>query len=189
MVKLSTTRDHGYVWSWPGGTTHQTSSVTLLSFSLILIRGNPRASWWLSTNWKLNALEIGSLWLMEIPPFFLKVRNKNLYYRWVPLIHCAVTMLSDIVLQKKNSTVIFSSLEAKPYLCGKHEPKDAMFTVSSSLIVNFQSDASENDDGFELYITRFHLGNLQIKTILKCVGFCSLDLTILMVYCWCNSIP
>lgn len=46
-----------------------------------------------------------------------------------------------------------------PYLCGKHEPKDAMFTVSSSLFVNFQSDASKNDDGFELYITRFHLGN------------------------------
>lgn len=47
---------------------------------------------------------------------------------------------------------------AMPYLCGKHKPKDAMFTVSSSLIVNFQSDASKNDDGFELYITRFHLG-------------------------------
>lgn len=61
-----------------------------------------------------------------------------------------------LTLVDGNTSVLLK--EAKPYLCGKHEPKDAMFTVSSSLIVNFQSDASENDDGFELYITRFHLG-------------------------------
>ncbi|XP_062588033.1 uncharacterized protein LOC134249703 isoform X2 [Saccostrea cucullata] len=44
------------------------------------------------------------------------------------------------------------------YYCGKHEPEQAMYTVASQLIVNFESDAFRNDDGFELYITRFHLG-------------------------------
>ncbi|XP_061183457.1 uncharacterized protein LOC133191736 [Saccostrea echinata] len=44
------------------------------------------------------------------------------------------------------------------YFCGKHEPEQAMYTVASQLTVNFESDASRNDDGFELYITRFHLG-------------------------------
>lgn len=54
-----------------------------------------------------------------------------------------------------------SSLPLKglsPDLCGKHEPKQALFTDSSSLVVNFQSDAYKSDDGFELYLTRFHLG-------------------------------
>ncbi|XP_048764781.2 uncharacterized protein LOC125672624 isoform X2 [Ostrea edulis] len=44
------------------------------------------------------------------------------------------------------------------YLCGEHKPKHAIYTVSSILVVSFQSDASKNDDGFELYITRFHSG-------------------------------
>lgn len=103
--------------------------------------------------WKVKnvkaIIDMKFIYIIALTFCFSLLGEAHFYYKLNKKIIC--------MLPKYNFRVSLWGLS--PDLCGKHEPKQALFTDSSSLVVNFQSDASKSDDGFELYLTRFHLGN------------------------------